>query len=556
MNLIVFGIALPWLFVAFGGWLGYQLLRQNGRILMHLEALEPRLAALGMAPAAAPAAPETPAGLPFGSPAPEFELRDLAGGRRALSHFRGQRVLLIFFNPGCGFCTQMAPDLAALPTDGENGQTVPVVVTTGDAGENRRLIQEHGIRCPVLLQEQMEVASQYLAQGTPMGYLIDEEGSIASEVAAGAPALLALVNAAPTGSQGQEAHSPAQYESLPLGTTAPEFTLPRLGGGESSLAEYRGRRVLLIFFNPQCGFCTQMAPDLAALPTDGENGRPVPLVVTTGDARENRNLVQEHGIHGPVLLQKGMEVASQYKANGTPMGYLIDEEGNIASEIAVGAPALLELASAVPADWGAPDAARNGKGHREYKGNRSLVESHIQRGGLAAGTPAPDFTLPRLDWGELSLAEYRGRQVLLVFSDPHCGPCNHLAPQLEELHRRVPAVQVLMVSRRGIEANRAKVAEHGLTFPVLLQRQWEISRLYAKFETPVGYLIDEDGIIAAEVAVGADAIQALLARAEAGELPSLRRRCRCGKPLGEYHGALKNGRAPAAKAPARPARRP
>src|SRR5438094_8253540 len=112
MSLLVFGLVHPWLIAAMGCWLGYQLLRQNGRILLHLEALEQRLAQLQAVPAGS-----VPSGLPLGSPAPEFELPDLSGGRRSLAQLRGRRVLLIFFNPRCGFCTQMAPDLAALPTD-------------------------------------------------------------------------------------------------------------------------------------------------------------------------------------------------------------------------------------------------------------------------------------------------------------------------------------------------------------------------------------------------------------------------------------------------------
>src|SRR5262245_25332025 len=67
--------------------------------------------------------------------------------------------------------------------------------------------------------------------------------------------------------------------------------------------------------------------------------------------------------------------------------------------------------------------------------NRSLARSSIKRDGLKARTAAPGFCLPRLDGGELSLEELRGKRVLLVFSDPHCGPCQVLAPQLEEVHR-------------------------------------------------------------------------------------------------------------------------
>ena len=69
-----------------------------------------------------------------------------------------------------------------------------------------------------------------------------------------------------------------------------------------------------------------------------------------------------------------------------------------------------------------------------------------------------------------------------------------------------------MISRGEPKENRAKVKEHGLTFPVVLQQQWEISRRYAMFATPIAYLIDEAGITAHAVAVGTDAIQDLMAR--------------------------------------------
>ena len=91
----------------------------------------------------------------------------------------------MFFNPQCGFCTQMLPALAALPVD-DKGAPLPLVITTGKADENRRLFEEHKVRCPILLQEQMTLASKYQVNGTPMGYLIDEQGKIAS-IAIGRP---------------------------------------------------------------------------------------------------------------------------------------------------------------------------------------------------------------------------------------------------------------------------------------------------------------------------------------------------------------------------------
>lgn len=145
--------------------------------------------------------------------------------------------------------------------------------------------------------------------------------------------------------------------------------------------------------------------------------------------------------------------------------------------------------------------------------DRSLAGSRINRDGLRPGTAAPAFTLPRLDGGELSLSDFAGRRVLLVFSDPDCGPCNLLAPKLEGLSKTTAGIDVVMVSRGDPERNRQKVAEFGLTFPVVLQDQWKLSRDYAKFATPIAYLIDEQGRIAAGVALGMDAILELPATA-------------------------------------------
>jgi peroxiredoxin len=304
--------------------------------------------------------------------------------------------------------------------------------------------------------------------------------------------------AAPSGSL-----SPGQQ----VGMTAFDFDLPDLLGGRGTLSQWRGQRLLLTFVDPRCPYSRALLPDLAALPAAPVDGQPMPLVVSTGDPDENRRWMAELAVHFPVLLQESDEVASMYLVDGTPMAYLVDEEGRLASPLAAGAEAVLRLAAPDP---GAPPVARavvaDAAEARSAGITRSSARSRLVRDGLAAGTLAPPFRLPRLDGGELCLSELRGRQILLIFSDPACGPCDLLAPKLEELHRRVQHPQVVMISRGDPAVNRAKAAEHGLTFPIVLQRRWEVSREYGMFATPIGYLIDEHGVIASGVAVGADAI--------------------------------------------------
>ena len=133
--------------------------------------------------------------------------------------------------------------------------------------------------------------------------------------------------------------------SLPAGAEAPAFELPDLQGSRVSLEEFRGKRALLIFFSPTCAFCRELAPDLARLPVDGLDGRPIPVVVTEGDPEANRAMISEHGIRCPVLLDLDKTVSALYHPEGTPAAYLIDEWGLIAKERADSSAAVLSLAA-------------------------------------------------------------------------------------------------------------------------------------------------------------------------------------------------------------------
>jgi hypothetical protein len=67
-----------------------------------------------------------------------------------------------------------------------------VVVSTDSVESNQAM----GLRSPVLLdKEGMSIGRLFGATGTPMAVLVDAEGKIASELAAGAPAVLALAGA-------------------------------------------------------------------------------------------------------------------------------------------------------------------------------------------------------------------------------------------------------------------------------------------------------------------------------------------------------------------------
>ena len=114
------------------------------------------------------------------------------------------------------------------------------------------------------------------------------------------------------------------------------------------------------------------------------------------------------------------------------------------------------------------------------------------------GHPAPDFTLPTLDGDSLSLSDFRGQAVVLNFWATWCPPCQAEMPELQETYTKYSAggLVVLGVNQAEDRASvQAFMQERGLTFPVVLDEQYDASQQYQVNSLPTTFFIDRDGII-------------------------------------------------------------
>jgi peroxiredoxin/uncharacterized membrane protein YphA (DoxX/SURF4 family) len=311
------------------GWLLLQMMTQQGRLLLRIEALEKRL---GVPQPAAQAA-----GLAVGTLAPTFELPNLKGKTTTLQTLRslGKPLVLLFTDPGCGPCTALLPDIGQWQRD-HAAKLQVALISRGTVEANREKVTEPGVT-NVLLQKDREVAEAYKAFGTPSAVLVRQDGTIGTPLAQGADAIRALI----TTTLNPPAAAPRAPAGPKIGEPAPDFSLPDLAGKTVKLSDFRGSRTLVLFWRPSCGFCERMLPDLKAWETNARNGAPRLLVVSTDSVADNKAM----GLRSPIVLDnKGMSVGRQFGANGTPMAVLVDAEGKIASELATGAPAVLALA--------------------------------------------------------------------------------------------------------------------------------------------------------------------------------------------------------------------
>jgi peroxiredoxin len=510
------GLALVVGLLATAALLLLNLVRQNGRLLLRVEALETRLDVAGIAPAPEQISAASEAGLPVGAPAPAFQLSGLHGETLTLEALRavGKPTLLIFSDPDCLPCNALLPEIGVWQRD-HSPDLMISLISRGSLDANRAKSGEHGL-FNVLVQEDREVAEAYGENGTPSAVIVSPEGTVASPLAEGPERIRALVarmvsgaaqpspatppstatpaaavvpaapaaamaGASPNGG-GDPALVAATARAGPMvGERTPALKLQDLGGKKVDFRSLRGRKTLVLFWDPQCGFCQQMLEDLKAWEAEPPKGAPKLLVVSTGTGEEN----QAMGLRSPIVLDPSFSAGLAFGAPGTPSAVLIDAKGKIASEVAGGTEAVLALAGA----------------------RRQSPESATPQKIAKVGDPAPPFRLPDLEGKTVDLAASLGSRSMLLFWNPACGFCQQMLGDLKAWEADPPeeAPKLLVVSTGSVEANEAL----GLRAPVLLDQGFRVAATFGANGTPMAVLVDEEGQIASEVAAGAEAVLAL-----------------------------------------------
>ena len=129
---------------------------------------------------------------------------------------------------------------------------------------------------------------------------------------------------------------------------------------------------------------------------------------------------------------------------------------------------------------------------------------------LAVGTKAPDFTLPDQNGKLHSLADYRGKRVILYFyPKDNTSGCTKQACGFSDRYPQFTekGVEILGVSKDSVESHKKFEEKYGLAFTLLADPErnvleaydvWKEKKNYGKVTMGVvrtTYLIDEKGVI-------------------------------------------------------------
>ena len=132
--------------------------------------------------------------------------------------------------------------------------------------------------------------------------------------------------------------------------------------------------------------------------------------------------------------------------------------------------------------------------------------------GLPVGSEAPSFELTSYAGGTTSLKQLLafGKPLLLIFTNPNCGPCVVLFAEVKDWQAtHSEQLTITLISFGTIKENFVNVARNGLG-QVLLQQKREVAETYGAMLTPTAVLVNREGKIASPLAAGADEIRALL----------------------------------------------
>jgi peroxiredoxin/uncharacterized membrane protein YphA (DoxX/SURF4 family) len=273
-------------------------------------------------------------GLPIGAVAPDFSLSDISGREVSLKGLLTPKKATVFFfvSPTCNPCGALLPEI-------ENWQESLkdkldfVFISNGNAKENAEKLSGKTFK-KILLQKEREVAELYGAKWTPTALLINPDGRIASHVTAGDTAIRELFakieHDAPENGQFLIAGTNG---SSKIGQEIPAFELNDVTGKTVSPRDLQGKQTLVTYWSQGCGFCTRMLDDLREWDKTKGQDAPNLLIVSSGEAENHK----EMNLNSPIVLDNERKLAQELGMNGTPSAVLINENGKIISEVAVGA---------------------------------------------------------------------------------------------------------------------------------------------------------------------------------------------------------------------------
>ncbi len=270
----------------------------------------------------------------------------------------------------------------------------------------------------------------------------------------------------------------------------PAFDGTSLDGTPLSVSSFIGRRLLVVYFNPNVPSSAVLADAVAALaPEAGDHNFQLLGVAQGSSAEAAQAFLAERSLDFPCFHDASGAFLRKIAGQGAPTAaVLADAEGNMVSAVA-----------GFPTDGKDPAGAAE----QVLRGWLRLETDDPTSTAFGERPEAPTFSAPRLDdEGEFDLAAHRGQPLVLIFFLHTCPHCHHALESMRGSLEALPEGKRPKLVGISIQhepyAVRESLKEDGLDFfPVVFDPDESIREAYgAVAGVPVTFLVDAEGRIA------------------------------------------------------------
>lgn len=185
----------------------------------------------------------------------------------------------------------------------------------------------------------------------------------------------------------------------------------------------------------------------------------------------------------------------------------------VAGAVALATPAFAQQST--PAHKDQP-AQKDTKEHKDHKDKEHKKDEQKSHGKAAIGAPAPEFKLTDTNGKDVSLADFKGKIVVLEWFNPDCPfikkhhekntTFNDLAAKYAGKDVAFLAINSSAAGKQGAgkERNAKAITEYKMTYPVLLDETGKVGKAFGATNTPHCFVINKDGILAYKGAIDDD----------------------------------------------------
>lgn len=274
-------------------------------------------------------------GLPIGAPLPDFAISDLNSRVVQFDHLLGEKkpLLFLFVGSQCAPCEALLPEI--IEWEAELSDKLKFVFFShGDIETNRGKFGGDDKRT-VLVENERELALAVHAKWTPTALFVDSDGNIASHIAPGDIAIRRLVEQIKTRDLNEEfIHFLGMngHRKPNIGESIPQFSATDINGRRITEKDFAGRKTLVAFSSPTCGHCVNLMQQIREWEPGRKAHDPEIIIFTDGDEEEERKL----GLEASIIIDKEYKTATKFGMRGVPSAVLVNENGIIATEAAIG----------------------------------------------------------------------------------------------------------------------------------------------------------------------------------------------------------------------------